>query len=476
MAAKKPPILTIGFNTPFGEAIAAAEKRGVVLPGIYYGELQGIARQLAFSIAGVASLDQLQAVKDSLHAAMDRGVSFKDWKKTVAAQSLGLPDHRLDNIWRTNLQGNYIRGKWEQFQRNKDRRPFLMYDAINDSRVRPSHLAMDGTIRRFDDTFWKTHSPPNGYRCRCSLISLTEDQAKQRNGLNKTPTDRNGLPAMPDDGWEYNPFEDRLSFVEDMLNERGVTYDEVFPPWESLVTPTQDRRIAYFANRAGVSVEDYVGRIQSDIEDSMKAQDLWITYDKKILEKSLKVGYILRGTESTTKQLADLQALKRFDFERRVLNQYDENKMSTHAFLSTRQYGMHENNLGLGNVHIKLKPTVKDRTLIANSTAIHNLNPDFGCIPSPMLAPSYRSARFTATEPDVINLDKITNEWCGFIVGEVKTDDIDIIMFENEPSIKLRRKLESRRIRWAVIIKQPDGGTPFDDELTFRSKGTRKGR
>lgn len=161
--AKKPPI-SIGFNVPFHEAIAAAKQRGVVLPDIYYGELQGIARQLAFSIAGVASLDQLQAVKDSLHAAMDKGVSFKDWKKTITVQSLDLPDHRLDNIWRTNLQGNYMRGKWEQFQRNAEKRPFLMYDAINDSRVRPSHLSMDGTIRRMDDPFWKSHSPPNGYR------------------------------------------------------------------------------------------------------------------------------------------------------------------------------------------------------------------------------------------------------------------------------------------------------------------------
>ena len=218
--AKKPP-LSIGFNVPFNEAIAAAKLRGVVLPDIYYGELQGIARQLAFSIAGVASLDQLQAVKDSLNAAMDKGVSFKDWKKTIAVQSLSLPDHRLDNIWRTNLQGNYMRGKWEQFQRNAEKRPFLMYDAINDSRVRPSHLAMDGTIRRMDDPFWKSHSPPNGYRCRCSLVSLTEAQAQQRsngnNGINKVPVDKNGLPAMPDKGWHYNPFEDRLQWVDEAL-------------------------------------------------------------------------------------------------------------------------------------------------------------------------------------------------------------------------------------------------------------------
>ena len=222
----KPP-LTIGFNVPFHEAIAAAQLRGVVLPDRYYGELQGIARQLAFSIAGIASLDQLQAVKDSLSDYMAKGGSFNAWKKQSAQLTLELPAHRLDNIWRTNLQGNYMRGKWEQFQRNADTRPYLLYDAINDSRVRPSHLAMDGTIRRWNDPWWKTHSPPCGFRCRCSLISLSEEQAQARSGfdkdgkgtgLNKIPElpDGGGL-AQPDKGWDYNPFEDRMQWAEKAL-------------------------------------------------------------------------------------------------------------------------------------------------------------------------------------------------------------------------------------------------------------------
>jgi SPP1 gp7 family putative phage head morphogenesis protein len=156
--------LAIGFNVPFVEAIAAAKLRAVVLPDIYYGELQGIARQLAFSIASVTSYDQLKGVMDSLSARLETGQSFEAWKQEVAVQDLKLPEHRLDNIFRTNLQGNYMAGKWEKFERNKKTRPFLMYDAVNDSRVRVSHLALDGTIRPVDDAFWADHSPPNGYR------------------------------------------------------------------------------------------------------------------------------------------------------------------------------------------------------------------------------------------------------------------------------------------------------------------------
>ncbi len=218
MAAKSP--LTLAFNLPFVEAIKAAELRGVQLPSVYYGQLQGLARQQAFSIAGIASLDQLQAVKNSLDEFMRSGGSFNAWKKKAAVLDLNLPAHRLDNIWRTNLQGNYLRGHWEQFVRNAESRPYLMYDAINDSRTRPSHLAMDGVIRPVGDPYWRTRSAPNGFRCRCNMISLTEEQAMARSrpnpdgqgtGIYKTPQLEGGIPAEPDKGWDYNPFEDRLA-------------------------------------------------------------------------------------------------------------------------------------------------------------------------------------------------------------------------------------------------------------------------
>lgn len=214
----KPP-LSIGFNVQFTEAIAAAE-RVTTLPQTYYSPaFQGIFRQKAFSIAGIASLDQLQAVNDSLAKFMKNGGSFNAWKKEQAVKDLKLPPHRIENIWRTNLQGNYMRGRWEVFTRNAATRPYLMYDAINDSRVRPSHLAHDGVIRPVGDPFWKTHTPPIGWQCRCSLISLTEAKARARSGfnakneglgLNKVPTNDDGSIAQPDPGWDYNPYEDSL--------------------------------------------------------------------------------------------------------------------------------------------------------------------------------------------------------------------------------------------------------------------------
>ena len=237
--------LKIGFNVPFSEAIKAAQQRGVVLPDVYYGVLQGLARQQAFSIAGLASLDQLTIVRDSLAAKLQNGQTFRQWQKDILESgTLDLPQHRLDNIFRTNIQSNYNRGRWERFVEVKATRPYLMYDAINDSRVRPTHLAMDSIIRPVGDTFWNTHAPLNGYRCRCRLISLSEGQAQARSGadtknqtyygpegqeipqvqgghgLNKV-IDEEGM--KPDKGFDYNPGEDLLAGVNQGIESRRVT-------------------------------------------------------------------------------------------------------------------------------------------------------------------------------------------------------------------------------------------------------------
>lgn len=78
-----------------------------------------------------------------------------------------------------------------------------MYDAINDSRTRPAHRAMDGFIAPVSHPIWKRWYPPCGFNCRCSVISLSEAQAKIRGytGRVREPT------VDPDAGWGTDPGE-----------------------------------------------------------------------------------------------------------------------------------------------------------------------------------------------------------------------------------------------------------------------------
>ena len=135
------PPISINFNLPFDEAIAQMASCGVVLPEVYYGQLQGIHRQLAFSIANITKVDQLQSVLDSLTTHLKDGGTFAQWQKAVDVKALGLPKHRLDNIFRTNIQQAYNHGHWQQALANQATHGYLMYDAINDKRY--SHSFKD---------------------------------------------------------------------------------------------------------------------------------------------------------------------------------------------------------------------------------------------------------------------------------------------------------------------------------------------
>lgn len=210
----------------FEEAIKWAKGRGAVLPDIYYGELQGLARAAAFSIAGVTNLALLKQVMESLEEATATGQSFADWQRRVASDEipLELPAHRLDNIFRTNLQNHYARGRCLQQKRTAERFPWLMYDAVNDDRTRPSHAAMDGFIARHDDPVWSRWRPPCGYRCRCRLVSLRDTQAQKyidadRRRLEDPDYAERRNNARPDPGWDYDICAEPGAGIDRALND-----------------------------------------------------------------------------------------------------------------------------------------------------------------------------------------------------------------------------------------------------------------
>jgi SPP1 gp7 family putative phage head morphogenesis protein len=218
--------ISFAFDLPFPEAIAQLEGRGVVLPEAYYNDLPADARRVAFSVSGLARLDQVQSVLDRLCEHLEDGGTLATFQKWAAEQDWSLPKHRLETIFRNAVQTAYNAGHWRHFEDAKDARPYLMYDAINDSRVRPSHLALDGVIRRVDDPFWRTHSPPLGHRCRCALLSLSESQAQDRSNPGNDGQPRGvHKPETPDmkaddDGWGHRPDLGREETLRRLLEKR----------------------------------------------------------------------------------------------------------------------------------------------------------------------------------------------------------------------------------------------------------------
>jgi SPP1 gp7 family putative phage head morphogenesis protein len=148
----------------FLEALHYAHSKKVVLPDEFYS-MDLKTRQMATTISFLSSLEQAESVIKSLNKTLASGGTFNDFQKLVAESGIILPKHYLDNVFRTNIQSAYGHGRWQQQQRNKDKRQYLMYSAINDSRVRPAHLALNRIVLPIDHPFWLTHYPPLGFRC-----------------------------------------------------------------------------------------------------------------------------------------------------------------------------------------------------------------------------------------------------------------------------------------------------------------------
>lgn len=215
----------MNWNVKFIEAIAYALNRNVVLPDEYYDRMTPIQRQQSVSIAGLGQTEQIKHVMGLVNDQLESGGTFADFQKAVKAGDIdiNLPRHRLDNIFRTNIQGAYGRGRWYQQQQNKAERPYLMRDGINDSRQRPAHRILDGITRPIDDAFWDIHYAPDDFLCRCHMRSLTAEQAKA-----KGMTIDEQLPDVaPQNGFGGTPaqYTNRMdALVNDKIAELAITY------------------------------------------------------------------------------------------------------------------------------------------------------------------------------------------------------------------------------------------------------------
>lgn len=196
----------------------------VVLGYGEFAKLSNEAKTMAFAVSGIAKGDELNTVYQQLSRALDEGIPFSEFKKGCAdiferRGWTGKRAWRIDNIFRTNIQTAYNVGHYKQLSEQAELFPYWKYSAINDSRTRPTHLAMNGRVWPADHPIWDTWYPPNGYRCRCSVIGITQAQADRRglvveqddptNNLIEPidPVTGNKLPAqtlLPDPGFNSN--------------------------------------------------------------------------------------------------------------------------------------------------------------------------------------------------------------------------------------------------------------------------------
>jgi SPP1 gp7 family putative phage head morphogenesis protein len=139
----------------------------------------------AFTVSRLARADLLQGLRDGLQASVAGDLSRRDWTRSArellsqagwwGERQVRTPDGRIVTttfdsarlrlIYDVNTRMAYAAGRWERIQAAKATHPYLRYVTRADERVRASHRPWHGVTLPVDDPWWRTHYPPNGWRC-----------------------------------------------------------------------------------------------------------------------------------------------------------------------------------------------------------------------------------------------------------------------------------------------------------------------
>ncbi|MBH2716612.1 minor capsid protein [Serratia marcescens] len=324
-----PQTVDLGYaaRLPPKEAVAYFRAKGYNITWNWYEQLTD-AHARAFTVAKAARMDVLTTLRTEVDRAIHDGITRDEfintltprlqklgwWGKQIAVDSqgnakaiqLGSP-RRLALIYDVNTRAAYNAGRYAQMMNTSDAFPYWQYVAVMDSRTRPAHAALNLMVFRFDDPFWKTHYPPNGWRCRCRVRALSAARLKALGlkvsygasfiqtktvdaGIDETTgeifqtastTFNNGKVNMtPDVGWSYNPgsaaFSTDQSMIRKMIEvpDAGLRQQIV----QSL-NGSRERQLAFtlWAKRtlgatSAVSTVQALGLVSESVADVVSAQ------------------------------------------------------------------------------------------------------------------------------------------------------------------------------------------------------------
>lgn len=200
----------------------------------------------AFTVARSAGHDILKDIRAEVQKAIENGTTLREFQKNLKPTlkkkgwwgkvpdpdnpekeiQLGSP-RRLETIFNVNLRTAYQTGRYQAMQDNSENRPYWQYIAVDDDRTRAEHKQLNGKVFRYDDPFWDTFYPPNGWGCRCTVRALSQHDV-DRLGLTvessvgkllpgkaelpdgttvegKVFRPKRGSEVSPDIGWAYAP-------------------------------------------------------------------------------------------------------------------------------------------------------------------------------------------------------------------------------------------------------------------------------
>lgn len=245
-------------------AIAFFRQKGFQI-GFDYRDVWQQEHQAGFTVAKAMEQDLLTEIRGFVDAAIAKGTTLATFQKELTPLLIdrgwwgrqemidphdGLPKlvqlgspRRLELIYETNLATAYSEGQWERIQRNQQLFPFLEYQRSASSHPRDSHLGYVGLVLPVDDPFWQSHLPVKEWRCKCSVIQLTQRMLERegltpgkappevmRTVINKRTGEVMQVPTGVDPAFNYPPGGRRAHLDKMLADKQADASKPALPP------------------------------------------------------------------------------------------------------------------------------------------------------------------------------------------------------------------------------------------------------
>lgn len=203
-----------------------------------------------FSVA--KNFTQMRTLTSALIDENGHTRSFSDFMNEAAKIDKKFNVDYLRAEYDTAINSAEMASHWVRFKQMGD--PMLRYVTVGDERVRASHAAMNGIQRPMSDPIWDKIYPPNGWNCRCTVVTTTGTA---------TPGKQIRMP------WDVPPL------FQTNLAKTGMLWPKGHPYFKSLPAPTAKRMVE-------------------------QADDLYIEY---VAEQGRKIGKETNYTGKVVKQV-----------------------------------------------------------------------------------------------------------------------------------------------------------------------------
>lgn len=203
------------------------ETNMVLLMGVNFGvkdseipeEMLTALRNNTFQFSGFKTHQQMKEVGKLLLDENEKIKPFTKFKNDVAQINDDYNKNYLEAEYQFAIGSSQQAARWSEYSDDTERY-MLQYRTADDDKVRASHQALHKITLPKDDPFWAAYYPPNGWRCRCTVVEVLarkytksdSEEAIKSGVIATTKLNNSGKNTM--EMFRFNPGQKNIVFPE----------------------------------------------------------------------------------------------------------------------------------------------------------------------------------------------------------------------------------------------------------------------